>query len=72
MKYRLYRVRVQGADDKGVLDDDAAVLLEVAVEVPAEFATARGPAVDEETGTNPIPLQQQIRTALEAARPGNP
>lgn len=63
MKYRLYRVRVQGADDKGVLDDDAAVLLEVAVEVPA---------VDEETGTNPIPLQQQIRTALEAARPGNP
>lgn len=56
-KLRLFRVTVQGADDKGVLDDDAPKLLEVAVEV------AQG---DDE---NPVSLQQQLREALEAARP---
>lgn len=64
MKYALFRVIVQAATQAeegkpAVLDDDAPAVLNVAVEVPAG------------EGQNTIPLQVQIRNALEAARPGS-
>ena len=71
MKYRLYRVVVQGVDQGQVLDDDAPKLLDVHVEVAAEqqrYDSRKNESIA--TEFEPIPLQQQVRTALEAARPG--
>jgi hypothetical protein len=64
MKVRLFRVVVQGADEKQVLDDDAPKLLDVVVEIPTEVAS-RG----SDQPSDPLPLQAQVRQALEVARP---
>ena len=63
-KVRLYRVVVQGADDKQVLDDDAVKLLDIVVEVPTEITPRDAADVPQ-----PIALQAQVRQALEIARP---
>ena len=74
-RHQSYRVRVEllpeepaaGKDGAAVIVDreSGTVVLDVCVETPIEFeSSARG------EGMRSILLQQQIRAALEAARPG--
>jgi hypothetical protein len=80
-----FRVSVVRIADRDTTKDDADsrvggivtlpavdVVLDVRVQVPAEFtpSSGYGAAKSDDSAPEPLALQQQIRAALEAARPG--
>lgn len=66
MKKATYRVVVTAIEPN---EDDP--VLNVLIEVPAEQQLLPNQGGDSETGVEPVPLQVQVRRALEQARPAS-